>query len=107
MDSDYIQHVRYKLQKRLKRLNTADSNGFHWVLLHTWGFLQENEVTKGILEDLERRFPNGEKAAETTLAGRPQVGGSESENDGICYWVIKKCVDSGKADIEILVGHGL
>ena len=107
MDSDYIQHVRYKLQKRLKRLNAADFNGFHWVLLHTWGFLQENEITKGILDDLERRFPNLEQAAETTLAGQCQVGESESENYAICYWVVKKCVESQKNDIEITVGHTL
>ena len=53
MDSEYIQSVRYKLQKRLKRLNSADFQGFHFTLVQVWGFLQENDITKGILDDLE------------------------------------------------------
>lgn len=104
MDSDYVQNIRYKLQKRLKRLNTADSRGFHWALLQAWGSLQENEITKGILDDLERRFPGFEQDAAKTVAGQPQVGTTESENDAISYWVIKKCVLSGKSGIEVHVG---
>jgi hypothetical protein len=107
MDSEYIQHVRYKLQKRQKRLNTADFQSFHWILLQAWGFLQENEITKGILDDLERRFPACEQDADKTIAGQPQVGSTESENDAICYWVAKKCVLSGRPDVEIQVGHCL
>jgi hypothetical protein len=74
MDSDYIQHVRYKLQKRLKRLNAADFRGFHFVLIQAWGFLQESEITKGLLDDLERRSPQCEQDADKTIAGVPQVG---------------------------------
>src|SRR6266536_655915 len=107
MDSEYIQFVRYKLQKRLKRLNTAHFNGFHWALLQTWGFLQENEITKGILDDLERRFPNCKSDAEKTLTGPPLVGLTESENDALCYWILKKCLASGKTDYAFLMGHRL
>ena len=89
MDSEYIQNVRYKLQKRQKRLNTADSQTFHWTLLQVWGFLQENELTKGILDDLERRCPATEQDADRTITGQPQIGNTESENDAICYWVVK------------------
>jgi hypothetical protein len=107
MDSDYIQHIRYKLQKRLKRLNSADFQAFHWVLLQTWGFLQENEVTKGILDDIENRFPQIEQEADKTLAGQPQVGSSEGENDAISYWVVKKCALSKEQGVEIGVGQSL
>src|SRR5258706_10323511 len=107
MDSDYIQNVRYKLQKRLKRLNAADFQSFHWTLLQTWGFLQENEIVKGILDDLEQRSTAYEECADKTMAGEPQVGFTESENDGICYWITKKCAAMGQADIEIQVGHRL
>jgi len=104
MDSDYVQNIRYKLQKRLKRLNTADFRGFHWTLLQTWGFLQENDITKGILDDLERRFSVSEQDGDKTIAGQPQVGATESENDAICYWGVKKCVFSGKSGVEVDVG---
>ena len=105
MDSEYIQQIRYKLQKRLKRLNTADFQSFHWILIQVWGFLQENEVTKGILDDLERRFPACEQDADKTITGQPQVGTTESENDAICYWTAKKCALSERPDIEIQIGH--
>lgn len=107
MDSEYIQFVRYKLQKRLKRLNSADFQGFHLTLVQVWGFLQENEITKGILDDLERRSAKAESDADITLTGQPRVGTTESENDAICYWVVKKCATSGKPSIEIEVGMNL
>lgn len=101
MDSEYIQQIRYKLQKRLKRLNTADFNTFHWTLLQTWGFLQEHDVIQGILEDLERRFANCEQSAARIMAGEAMVGDSESENNAICYWVIKKCAQSTEVNVEL------
>ena len=107
MDSEYIQTVRYKLQKRLKRLNTADFRSFYWTLLQVWGFLQENEIASGIMQDLERRFPESEQAANDTLAGKPQVGITESENDAICHWVVKKVVASQRSDLPIQIGHML
>lgn len=105
MDSDFIQHFRYKLQKRLKRLNTADFQGFHIVLRQVWGFLEDSELTKGILDDLARRFPGCEQDADQTLKGEPQVGTTESENDAICYWVIRKCVGEGTINPIIHAGH--
>jgi len=56
---------------------------------------------------LERRFPQCEQEAVKTLAGQPQVGTTESENDAICYWVTKKCIESNNPQITIQVGHYL
>lgn len=91
MDSDYIQHIRYKLQKRLRRLNTSSQESFLEILKRTWGFLQDNEVTKGVLDDLEKRIsPETRDWAETILKNEGTITGiTELENDGICYWVVK------------------
>jgi len=106
MDSDYVQHVRYKLQKRLKRLNTDDLNGIHWVLVQTWAFLQENAITKGILDDLERRLPEAEKHAEEIVATeKTLVGTTETEHVAISYWVLKKCLASGQTDYAMQIGN--
>ncbi len=94
MDSEYIQFIRYKLQKRLKRLNTSDHQSFRFTMAQVWSFLQQNELTKGILDDLELRSQNLENFGDETLSGNPQVGTTESENDSICYWVCKKCATS-------------
>lgn len=105
MDSEYLQFVRYKLQKRLKRLNSAPFSSFHGILVQAWGFLNVNEITRGILEDLERRSAEQASLADLTMAGKPQLGDTEAENDGICYWVIKKCALSADARVEMKVGR--
>jgi hypothetical protein len=92
MDSDYIQQIRYKLQKRLKRLNTATQVTFRAALVQTWAFLQDNAITKGILDDLELRVPKAEEWAEPTLANEGRMlTSTELENDAIAYWVVKSC----------------
>lgn len=107
MDSEYLQAFRYKLQKRLKRLNSADWQYFHSALKQAWGFLHENEITRAVLEDLERRSIEFEKFADETIAGSANVGESEREHDGICYWVIKKVVQSGNGRVVATIGHSL
>jgi len=102
MDSEYIQFVRYKLQRRLKRLNTATQQSFRPALIQTWAFLQSNEITKGILDDLESRVPEAKAWAESVLANNKVVGENELENDGIAYWVVKFCATTplSKSAIE-------
>jgi hypothetical protein len=105
MDSDYVQQVRHKLQRRLKRLNAAIFMSFHWVWLQTWRFLEENEITHGILEDLGRRFPRTERIAEETLGNRRiKVGDTEAGNVAICYWMLRKC--ASRTDYDYLQSLG-
>ena len=92
MDSEYIQSIRYKLQKRLRRLSAANQESFRMVLAQTWLFLQDNEITKGILDDLERRVPEAEKWADTVIQdGCAMYGDTELTQTAICYWVVKTC----------------
>jgi hypothetical protein len=105
MDSEYLQFVRYKLQKRLKRLNSAPFASFHGTLIQSWGFLHENEITRGILEDLGLRSAEQEALADLTISGTPQLGDSEAENDGICYWVVRKCALSSDPRAEVNVAR--
>jgi hypothetical protein len=92
MDSDYIQLVRYKLQKRLKRLNSATQETFRATLAQTWNFLQDDAITKAILDDLEKRVPEAEKWAAPVLANEGRtLTDSELTNDAIAYWVVKSC----------------
>ena len=100
MDSEYLQLLRYKLQKRLKKLNSAPFTSFHGTLVQSWWFLQENEITRAILEELERRSGEHENGANLTIGGQYQIGDTEAENDGICYWVVKKCVLSSSPELK-------
>lgn len=92
MDSEYIQQLRYKLQKRLKRLNTASQESFRGALFQTWVFLQDNPITKAILDDLEFRIPEARNWVAGTLRNEGvMTGESELENDAMVYWVVKSC----------------
>ena len=55
MDTGFIQNLRYKLQKRVRKLNSMQWEYFHLGLVQFWKFLQSHSVYKGIIEDLERR----------------------------------------------------
>jgi len=105
MDSDYLQFIRYKLQKRLKRLSAADYLGFHTALFQTWGFLEANEVIKGVLDDLAIRQDDAEATAERILAGENLVGSNENEQVCMNYWVIRKCALSTQPGVEINIGR--
>ena len=105
MDTNVLQTLRYKLQKRLKRINTADFQIYHDVLVQSWGFLAGNPVTKGILDDLERRVPSAEIESEKMFSGTLLTGETELEHIALGYWLIKRCVSSGDAHREISLGH--
>lgn len=105
MNNEYIQNLRYKLQKRVRRLNSIQSNVFHATLKQFWGFLQGNEIFVGILEELEKRYLQMEKESEKIVKDKkPLVFENENENAAVTYFVIKKCVESEKQDIEWNIG---
>ena len=101
MDTNVLQTLRYKLQKRLKRINTAGRQVYHDILVQTWGFLIGNSVTKGILDDLERRVPNAESNSEIMLSGHLLTGATELEHVALCYWLIKRATSRTGADTEL------
>jgi hypothetical protein len=106
MDSEYIQRVRYKLDKRLERLTKARFDTFHWLWLQTWAFLRENDITRGILDDLAHRFPKAQAIAEDMFqTGRPKVGPTETEHVAICYFLMKKCAASSSYTYIQELGH--
>lgn len=104
MDPNVLQTLRYKLQKRLKRINTADFQTFHSVVVQTFLFLRENPVVRGILDDLERRVPSAEKDSEQLFAGNLLTGENEIEHIALGYALLKRTI-AGTGDPEIDLGH--
>ena len=107
MDFDLIQQTRSKLQRRRKRLAEASFPSFHGVLLQVWRFLQENELTKAVLDDLQRRKPSAENKATEIIGGRILTGSTETDNVAICHALMKQCASSGSFDYLSKVGTGL
>ena len=104
MDTNVLQTLRYKLQKRLKRINTADHQIYHSIVVQTVRFLTEIAVVRGILDELERRVPSAEEDSEQLVAGKLMVGDNELEHVALAYALIKRMVVSAGQDTEISLG---
>lgn len=105
MNAEYIQNLRYKLQKRVRRLMSTDYQVFHFSLKQFWGFLKSRPIFIDILEDLERRCPSsGAEARKIVLELQGRVFGNELENAAVSHLVVKQCVESDDPQIEINVG---
>ena len=105
MDHDPLQYLRYKLQRRVRRLNSVGHQVFHYSLKQFWGFIQDTPLLLSVLEDLERRQPEAKETADKVLSGEGQVVDSENENAALCLHVIKGCVASESQKCEINVGY--
>lgn len=55
MNSELLQDLRYKLQKRIRRLNSVDYKNFQVALKQFWGFLNKEPLLKGIEENLRAK----------------------------------------------------
>ncbi len=100
-----MQALRYKLQKRLKRVNTADFQIYHSIVVQTFKFLRENPVVRGILDDLERRVPSVAADSERLFNGELITGEDEIEHIALAYALIKRTV-ANAGDPEIHLGCG-
>lgn len=107
MDTNVLQTLRYKLQKRLKRINTAGFGIYHSILVQTWIFLNATPPVKGILDDLERRVPTAEQDSEKLYAGRVLTGENELEHVALCYWLVKRVAANSNAGEVVSLAHSL
>lgn len=101
MDGDYVQHLRYKLQKRVRRLHSTGFRTFHNQLKLFWRFLQTHSVYRGVIDDLLLREPTAMDAASTICEKRrPLTAETELEQAAMSVAVLKWCFDHGKPDSE-------
>ncbi len=106
MDKEYVQNIRYKLQKRVRRVNSSEYQVFHYVLKQFWGFINSQPLLVGILQELENKISTVEEEVEELFSSNIAiVYGSEDENSVACYLVIKKCVESEDTNIEISISR--
>ena len=102
MNTNVLQTLRYKLQKRLKRINTADFQIYHSIVVQTFKFLRENPVVRGILDDLERRVPTAGPDSERLFNGELITGENETEHIALAYALIKRTVaDAGDREVHL------
>jgi hypothetical protein len=105
MDTNVLQTLRYKLQKRLKRINTADYQIYHSILVQAWNFLMSNLVISGILDDLEQRVTSAEKDSERLFSGELLTGENELEHAALSHWLFKRLAISCDSQKPIELAH--
>jgi hypothetical protein len=105
MDVLYTQNLRYKLQKRVRRLNSARWQVYHSNLQYLWHFLMGHPVLQGVIDQLFAREPAIEETArEIVDQHRGMFGNSEIQAAALSARVLKKCAASDDALIESRVG---
>jgi len=93
LDKEYVQHLRYKLQRRVRRLNSVEHPLFHAGLAHVWQWIVSQPVFAGILDDLAKKYPAADAEGEQVKTGTPLIGGNELEHAALARAVLKLCAD--------------
>ena len=98
MNTDIVQQLRYKLEKRFRKTNSAGYQTIHFSLLRFWQFLHSNEVFVGVLQQLANLDITGKANAQSVLNEEQQLyGRTEDAEACLAYWVIKGCIESDES----------
>lgn len=94
MDSFVLQNIRYKLQKRVRRLNSASYHVFNNYLKQFFLFLGKNKIFEGITDKLEAKYPKiSEKCAVYFDKTNEEIVDfdNEEESAAASFFILKKC----------------
>lgn len=92
MQDRLVQSIRYKLQKRVRRLNSADHNQFHPVLRSLLQFLDASPLLAGVRDELMSRASREDIPAtiEKIIEGEALHGLNEVESAAMGYCLLKR-----------------
>lgn len=104
MNSEHLQRLRYKLQKRVRRVHSSELSSYHTNLNMLWLFLHKHSVFVGMLDDLRIRFPETKSKAAALSREFVYFGDTEDEHAALAYCVISDCVHNEDHLIESQLG---
>ena len=93
MDPLFVQNLRYKLQKRVSRLNSVDAELFPVALAQFWRFFDRQSTFEGILQELLAQFPNVEQDVDRICRGERLHGETEEEAAAIGHGILRRLAD--------------
>ena len=93
MDPLFVQHMRYKLQKRMSRLNSVPFTVFDMTLRQFWRFFDGHPTYLGVAEELMARFPEIQQDVGRILAGEALHGETEEEAAALGYAVLRRIAE--------------
>jgi len=95
MDPLFVQNLRYKLQKRVSRLNSVEPEIFPVTLAQFWRFFDRQPTFIGILEELLAQFPDIEEKVDQIFKGKALHAETEEEAAAIGHGVLRRLVEGG------------
>jgi hypothetical protein len=96
MQDRFVQALRYKLQKRVRRLNSADEEQFPYLLRVFFKFFENSPVLAGVRDELlARNDPHDfESAWERIIKGEALYGETEEASATLGFLVLKRFAES-------------
>ena len=95
MQDAFVQAVRYKLQKRVRRLNSADYQHFPMLLRVFFQFFDESPILSGVRDELLARTADKDVPAtvDQILKAEARYGETEAESAAMGYYFLKKIAE--------------
>ena len=94
MDPQFIQNLRYKLQKRVRRLNSVGFAVFPSTLNQFWRFYDSNPAFSGIADQLRAEFPDIDDTVNKIFGGARLLGETDAEAAAIGCAVLRRLSNS-------------
>ena len=87
MQDAFVQAIRYKLQKRVRRLNSADYQHFPMLLRVFFHFFDNSPILSGVRDELMARVAEQDVPAtiDRILKGEAVYGTTEAESAAMGY----------------------
>jgi len=89
MESSFLQNIRYKLQKRVRRLNGADLHNFFYLLKQFLIFVKDSELLASLIDEIRAKVPDLQESVDNAWAGGDIYGENEVESAAIAFGVLE------------------
>jgi len=106
MNSHYIQNARYKLQKRVRRLNSSSIQLYQSVLKQFLNFFEHAGILAGIASGLVAKYPQAkDQAIKIVKENQGLLFDNEEEHAAVSYHVLGACAESGTSKAAWTIGR--
>jgi hypothetical protein len=99
MRAEYLQSVRYKLQKRVRRVRSSGWQQYIISLRQFWTFFASDPALAAIAEELHALYPNAStifsKIVEGLQGGSFEYSDDEGEWAAVAYMTLRKFAEDG------------
>jgi hypothetical protein len=107
MEDKSVQTLRYKLQKRVRRVNSAEAIQFWIALSHLFKFIDSMPLLVAVKDDLLARTTKCrvDETVDGICKGETLYGETEEESAAIGYTILRKFCDNSESVDFFNVGH--